>query len=155
VTDPSMTRFMMSLEESVDLVLYALEHGSNGEIIVQKAPAVTIDVLVKALCSIFKKESHPIDIIGTRHGEKMYETLLSREEISAVIENGDFFRVQPDMRDLNYRSYFDEGDRSISKHEDYTSHNTRRLDIDETKAMLLKLPFIQSALNGEDLLPLA
>jgi len=154
VTDPTMTRFMMSLEDSVDLVLYALEHGCNGEIIVQKAPAVTIHILIKALCDIFEKESHPIDIIGTRHGEKMFETLLSREEIATVIESGDFYRVQPDMRDLNYRTYFEEGNHNILKNDDYTSHNTRRLDIDETKSMLLKLPFIQSALNGENLLTL-
>jgi UDP-N-acetylglucosamine 4,6-dehydratase len=148
VTDPNMTRFMMSLEESVDLVLYALTHGQNGEIIVQKAPAVTLEILVEAICGIFGKPGHPIQIIGTRHGEKLYETLLSREEMASVVECGDYFIVKPDKRDLNYNTYVDEGIKSIAEHEDYTSHNTKRLNLEETKEMLLNLPFINGALKG-------
>jgi UDP-N-acetylglucosamine 4,6-dehydratase len=148
VTDPQMTRFMMSLEESVDLVLFAIEHGDNGEIIVQKAPAVTINVLVQALLEIFEKPNHPIKIIGTRHGEKKYETLLSREEMMGVIEMDNFFRVPPDMRDLNYSKYFEEGVEGITEHEDYTSHNTYRLTVDETVDMLMKLEFIKAALKS-------
>ena len=148
VTDPNMTRFMMSLEESVDLVLYALNHGENGEIIVQQAPAVTIDILVKAIKDIFKKPNHPIQIIGTRHGEKLYETLLSREEMASVKEYGGYYKVKPDNRDLNYNAYVDKGIGSISEYEDYTSHNTRRLNLEETKSMLLNLPFIKGSLKG-------
>jgi len=148
VTDPNMTRFMMSLEESVDLVLYALNHGENGEIIVQKAPAVTLDILVKAIKDIFKKPNHPIQIIGTRHGEKLYETLLSREEMASVKEYGGYYKVKPDNRDLNYNAYVDKGIGSISEYEDYTSHNTTRLNLEETKSMLLNLPFIKGSLKG-------
>jgi len=147
VTDPNMTRFMMSLEDSVDLVLYALNHGENGEIIVQKAPAVTLDILVEAIKSIFDKPDHPINIIGTRHGEKLYETLLSREEMASVEEYGDYFKVKPDKRDLNYNTYVEKGIKSITEHDDYTSHNTIRLNLEETKEMLLNLPFIQGALK--------
>jgi len=153
VTDPTMTRFMMSLEESVELVLHALKYGANGEIIVQKAPAVAIGTLVEALLDIFEKPDHPVKIIGIRHGEKLYETLLSREEMSAVTENNDFFSVQPDMRDLNYSKYFEEGEQGISEFEDYTSHNAYRLSLGETKEMLLKLPFIQNALKGDYIIP--
>jgi len=149
VTDPAMTRFMMSLEESVDLVLFALEHGQNGEIIVQKAPAVTIGTLVEALKTIFEKPDHPVRIIGTRHGEKQYETLLSREEMSSVIEMNDFFRVVPDTRDLNYSKFFEEGETSITEHHDYTSHNTYRLDLNETMDMLMKLDYIRLSLEGK------
>jgi UDP-N-acetylglucosamine 4,6-dehydratase/5-epimerase len=148
VTDPSMTRFMMSLEESVELVLFALNNGNSGEIIVQKAPAVTLDTLVKALLDIFQKPDHPIQVIGTRHGEKLYETLLSREEMAGVEEHGEYFKVKPDNRDLNYNTYTEQGIKSISDHEDYTSHNTIRLDLSDTKNMLLELPFIQDALKG-------
>jgi len=149
MTDPAMTRFMMSLEESVDLVLFALEHGQNGEIIVQKAPAVTIGTLVEALKTIFEKPDHPVRIIGTRHGEKQYETLLSREEMSSVIEMNDFFRVVPDTRDLNYSKFFEEGETSITEHHDYTSHNTYRLDLNETMDMLMKLDYIRLSLEGK------
>lgn len=149
VTDMDMTRFMMSLEESVDLVLFALEQGGNGEVIVQKSPAVTINVLVQALKEIFGKPDHPVQIIGTRHGEKLYETLLSREEMSNVIEEGNYYRVKPDTRDLNYNIFVEEGIKNIAEQQDYTSHNTERLDINETKAMLSKLPFIVDALNGK------
>jgi len=149
MTDPAMTRFMMSLEESVDLVLFALEHGQNGEIIVQKAPAVTIGTLVEALKTIFEKPDHPVRIIGTRHGEKQYETLLSREEMSSVIEMNDFFRVVPDTRDLNYSKFFEEGEASITELHDYTSHNTYRLDLNETMEMLMKLDYIRLSLEGK------
>jgi len=148
VTDPNMTRFMMSLEESVDLVLYALNHGENGEIIVQKAPAVTLDILVEAIKEIFDKPNHPIQIIGTRHGEKLYETLLSREEMANVKEYGEYYKVKPDNRDLNYNTYVENGIEGISEYEDYTSHNTIRLNLEETKNMLLNLPFIQGSLKG-------
>ncbi len=153
VTDMGMTRFMMSLEDSVNLVLYALENGNNGEIIVQKAPAVTIETLVVALKHIFGKPDHPVVIIGTRHGEKVYETLLSREEMANAIDEGHFYRVKPDMRDLNYGTYFEEGFSSISTLDDYTSHNTTRLDKYEAVEMLLKLPFVNGSLDGEQFLP--
>lgn len=153
VTDLNMTRFMMSLEESVDLVLFALEHGQNGEVIVQKAPAVTIGTLVDALKQIFDKPEHPVNIIGTRHGEKQYETLLSREEMSSVIEMDNFFRVIPDTRDLNYSMFYEEGETAIAEKEDYTSHNTYRLNLDETVEMLMKLEFIQKTLKGETVTP--
>jgi UDP-N-acetylglucosamine 4,6-dehydratase/5-epimerase len=149
LTDPHMTRFMMSLEDSVDLVLFALNKGGNGEILVQKAPAVTIEVLVNALKDIFNVPDHPVSVIGTRHGEKLYETLLSREEMSSAEEVGNYYRVKPDMRDLNYGKFVEEGIRSISEQKDYTSHNTDRLDEELTKKMLLDLPFIQKALTGE------
>jgi UDP-N-acetylglucosamine 4,6-dehydratase/5-epimerase len=148
VTDPEMTRFMMTLEDSVDLVLFALNHGLNGEIIVQKASAVTLDTLVEALLEIFEKPNHSIQIIGTRHGEKLYETLLSREEMASVEEVGEYFRVKPDKRDLNYNTYVEQGIKGISEHTDFTSHNTKRLDLTETKEMLMSLPFIQDALKG-------
>jgi UDP-N-acetylglucosamine 4,6-dehydratase len=148
VTDLNMTRFMMTLEDSVDLVLFALNHGLNGEIIVQKASAVTLEILVEALLEVFEKPNHPIQIIGTRHGEKLYETLLSREEMASVEEVGEYFRVKPDKRDLNYNTYVEQGIKSISDHVDFTSHNTKRLDLTETKKMLMSLPFIQDALKG-------
>jgi UDP-N-acetylglucosamine 4,6-dehydratase/5-epimerase len=147
VTDLKMTRFMMSLEESVELVLFALMHGQNGEIIVQKAPAVSIETLVQALLEIFQKPDYPINIIGTRHGEKFYETLLSREELAAAVEVNNFYRVPPDVRDLNYSKYFEEGEKGIADYDDYTSHNTYRLSLEEMKEMLLKLSFIQEALK--------
>jgi UDP-N-acetylglucosamine 4,6-dehydratase/5-epimerase len=149
LTDPHMTRFMMSLEDSVDLVLFALNEGGNGEVLVQKAPAVTIEVLVNALKDIFNVPNHPVSIIGTRHGEKLYETLLSREEMSNAEEVGNYYRVKPDMRDLNYGKFVEEGIRDISEQKDYTSHNTDRLDQELTKIMLLDLPFIQKALIGD------
>jgi UDP-N-acetylglucosamine 4,6-dehydratase len=154
LTDPKMTRFMMSLEDSVDLVLFALKEGGNGEILVQKAPAVTIEVLVKALTTIFNVPDHPINIIGTRHGEKLFETLLSREEMASAEEFGNYYRVKPDMRDLNYVKFVEEGTRSISEQQDYTSHNTARLDEVKTREMLLALPFIQQALKGDYSQPL-
>jgi len=153
ITDPNMTRFMMSLEDSVDLVLFALSNGGNGEIFVQKAPAVTIETLVNAILKIFDKTNHPVDIIGTRHGEKLYETLLSREEMAIAKEMDNYYCVKPDTRDLNYSTYVEEGVGTISDQNDYTSHNTLRLGVDEMVELLLKLPFIQNALNGRFVQP--
>lgn len=149
VTDPNMTRFMMTLEESVDLVLYALEHGNNGDIFVQKAPACTIETLAKALCGLLKVANHPIEIIGSRHGEKLYEALLSKEEMVRTEDMGDYYRIPPDLRDLNYSKYVEVGDSRITEAEDYNSHNTTRLDVDGTKKLLLKLSFIRAMISGE------
>ena len=150
ITDPSMTRFMMTLEDAVDLVLYAFEHGSNGDIFVQKAPAATIETLAQALRELLGVNEHPIDIIGTRHGEKLYEALLSREEMVAAVDMGDYYRVPPDLRDLNYGKYVEHGDERISQVEDYNSHNTVRLDIEGMKSLLMKLPFIRAMCVGEE-----
>ncbi|CRL64487.1 MULTISPECIES: polysaccharide biosynthesis protein [Proteus] len=144
ITDPNMTRFMMTLEDAVDLVLYAFQNGNNGDIFVQKAPAATIETLAIALKELFNAPEHPINIIGTRHGEKLYEALLSREEMLAAIDMGDYYRVPPDLRDLNYDKYVEQGDSRISEIEDYNSHNTTRLDVDGMKKLLLKLPLIQN-----------
>jgi UDP-N-acetylglucosamine 4,6-dehydratase/5-epimerase len=149
LTDPNMTRFMMTLDDAVELVLYAFENGSNGDIFVQKAPAATIDVLAKAILDLFNKKEHPIEIIGTRHGEKLYETLLSREEMVSAEDRGDYYRVPPDLRDLNYGKFVEEGEKKISISEDYNSHNTERLDIEGMKKLLLKLDFIKSLLEGK------
>ena len=152
VTDPSMTRFMMTLADAVDLVLYAFEHGNNGDIFVQKAPAATIDVLTTAILDLMQKPDYPVHVIGTRHGEKLYEALLSREEMASAQDMGDYFRVPPDGRDLNYDKYFEEGEqrRTQSAHgEDYNSHNTNRLDVEGMKALLLKLDFMQRIARGE------
>ncbi|WP_444994317.1 polysaccharide biosynthesis protein [Aliikangiella sp. IMCC44359] len=148
VTDPNMTRFMMTLEDAVDLVLYAFEHGKNGDMFVQKAPAATVDVLVKALLLLFGRCEHQVNVIGTRHGEKLYETLLSREEMVAAQDLGNYYRVPPDLRDLNYGKFVDEGEGKITVAEDYNSHNTDRLDIDGMKLLLLKLGFINDLLPG-------
>ncbi len=150
ITDPDMTRFMMSLEDSVDLVLFALKNGGNGEIFVQKAPAVTIKTLVDAIKSVFGWPDHPVKIIGTRHGEKLYETLLSREEMDIALDLENYYCVKPDTRDLNYSSYVEEGIGKISEQQDYTSHNTKRLDVEEMKALLLTLPYIQDTLGGSN-----
>ena len=127
ITDPNMTRFMMTLEDAVDLVLYAFEHGQNGDIFVQKAPAATIEVLAKALRELLNVEEYPISIMGTRHGEKAFEALLSREEMAVAIDQGEYFRVPADQRDLNYEKYVENGDLKITELEDYNSHNTERL----------------------------
>jgi UDP-N-acetylglucosamine 4,6-dehydratase len=150
ITDPAMTRFMMTLEDAVDLVLYAFEHGSNGDIFVQKAPAATVDTLVQALLGLLDKAAHQVDIIGTRHGEKLYETLLSREEMAAAEDRGDYFRVPPDLRDLNYGKFVEHGEQKISTAEDYNSHNTHRLDVKGMQALLMKLEFIKSIVRGEN-----
>ena len=152
VTDPSMTRFMMTLADAVDLVLYAFEHGNNGDIFVQKAPAATIDVLTTAILDLMQKPDYPVHVIGTRHGEKLYEALLSREEMICAEDMGDYFRVPPDGRDLNYGKYFEEGEQRLTQSEqaeDYNSHNTHRLDVEGMKALLLKLDFMQRIARGE------
>lgn len=150
ITDPNMTRFMMTLADAVDLVLYAFEHGNNGDIFVQKAPAATVEDLAKALVDLMNKPEHPIDIIGTRHGEKLYEALLSREEISYAEDMGDYYRVPPDLRDLNYAKFVEEGDDKISRAEDYNSHNAERLDVGGMQKLLLKLEFMQAIARGEN-----
>jgi UDP-glucose 4-epimerase len=149
ITDGDMTRFMMTLGDAVDLVLFAFQHGKPGDIYVQKAPAATLSVLTKALTEIIERPQHPIDIIGTRHGEKLYETLLSREEMVAAEDLGDYFRVPPDLRDLNYEKFTDEGEIQISEAQDYNSHNTDRLDVEGMKELLLRLDFIQKIVRGE------
>jgi UDP-N-acetylglucosamine 4,6-dehydratase/5-epimerase len=151
VTDPNMTRFMMSIEDAVDLVIYAFQHGNPGDIFVQKAPACTIENLAMAIKIIFKTNI-PIDIIGTRHGEKLYETLLTREEMSVAEDLGGYYRVPADYRDLNYSPYFNEGREEVALKEDYNSHNTSRLDEQSMLNLLLKLDVIQKALklqNGD------
>jgi len=147
VTDPNMTRFLMSLEDSVDLVLHAFENAQQGDIFVQKAPASTVQELAEALRQLFKREN-TIKVIGTRHGEKLYESLISREEMAKADDMGRYYRIPADNRDLNYKKYFVEGEQHISELDDYTSHNTERLDIEGIKALLLKLDYIQEQLNA-------
>jgi UDP-glucose 4-epimerase len=147
ITDPQMTRFLMSLEESVNLVLYAFKHAKQGDIFIQKAPASTILDLAVALKELFSAKNS-IQIIGTRHGEKLYETLLSREEMSLVKDKGSYYQIPIDNRDLNYEKYFIKGEKKVSLSSDYTSHNTKRLNIEEIKKILLKLDFIKKALNA-------
>jgi len=142
-----MTRFLMSLEDSVDLVLYAYEHGQQGEIFVQKAPASTVGDLAQALKELFGRDN-PVRVIGTRHGEKLYESLISREEMAKADDMGAYYRIQADNRDLNYAQYFSEGEEKISHLEDYTSHNTERLSVEQVKALLLKLDYIREELNA-------
>ena len=149
ITDPHMTRFMMTLDDAVDLVLYAFEHGRPGEIFVQKAPAATIEHLAKALTELLGVPLHPIDIIGTRHGEKLFEVLLSREEMVAAQDLGDYYRVPPDLRDLNYGKFVEQGEVKISQAVEYNSHNTTRLDVDGMKSLLMKLRFMQATVRGE------
>lgn len=149
VTDPSMTRFMMTLTESVDLVMFAFQHGNSGDIFVQKAPAATVAILAQALIEIFDRPSHAINEIGTRHGEKLYETLLSREEMSHAHDMGGYFRVPPDSRDLNYEKFVEVGEARISSEVDYNSHNTEQLDLEGMKAMLLKLDLVQRFKRGD------
>jgi UDP-glucose 4-epimerase len=149
ITDPNMTRFMMTLDDAVDLVLYAFEHGKQGEIFVQKAPAATIEVLAKALTGLLGVPNHPVNVIGTRHGEKLYEALLSREEMAAAEDLGGYYRVPPDLRDLNYGKYVEQGEVKISDAEDYNSHNTDRLDVTGMQALLMKLRFMQATVRGE------
>jgi UDP-glucose 4-epimerase len=148
VTDPNMTRFLMSLEDSVDLVLYAFEHSQQGDIFVQKAPASTVGDLAQSLKELFAKPDHEIRVIGTRHGEKLYESLISREEMAHSIDMGDYYRVPADNRDLNYAKYFSEGETHISNLDDYTSHNTHRLNVDEVKSLLMTLGYIKEELNA-------
>jgi UDP-glucose 4-epimerase len=149
ITDPSMTRFMMTLDDAVDLVLYAFEHGTSGDIFVQKAPAVTIKTLAQSLVSLLNVPQHKIDIIGTRHGEKVFEALLTREEMVAAKDLGDYFCVPPDLRDLNYKKFTEEGETKITEAMDYNSHSTSQLDDDEMKVLLMKLNFMQAIKRGE------
>jgi UDP-glucose 4-epimerase len=141
ITDPNMTRFMMTLEDAVDLVLYAFEHGENGDLFVQKAPAATLDVLAQALTELYQSKTK-IRIIGTRHGEKLYETLVTREEMAKSEDMGNYYRIPADNRDLNYDKYFIEGQEEIASFEDYHSHNTARLDVEGMKKLLMKLEII-------------
>ena len=148
VTDPQMTRFMMSLDDAVDLVVYAFGHGAPGDLFVQKAPAATIGTLAEAIKRVFGADN-PVQVIGTRHGEKLYETLLTREEMARAADLGSYFRVAADIRDLNYAKYFSEGESRLADVGDYHSHNTRRLDVDEMVKVLLELPYIQEELAKE------
>ncbi len=152
ITDPYMTRFMMTLDDAVDLVLYAFEHGNPGDIFVQKAPAATVQVLAQAIVELMGKPEHPVYEIGTRHGEKLYETLLSREEMADAEDLGAYYRMPPDGRDLNYEKFVDQGERRLTQSthgEDYNSHNTTRLDVAGMKELLLKLNFMQRIVRGE------
>lgn len=146
ITDPNMTRFMMTLDDAVDLVIYAFQHGDNGDLFVQKAPAATLEVLSQALLQLYRSDSK-VRIIGTRHGEKLYESLVTREEMAKAEDMGGYYRISCDDRDLNYDKYFSEGQEKVSKLEDYHSHNTQRLDIEGMKELLLKLDIIQTDLN--------
>ena len=147
VTDPNMTRFLMSLENSVDLVLCAFEHGQQGDVFVQKAPASTVADLAQALKELFKKDTL-VSVIGTRHGEKLYESLISREEMTRAEDRGGYYRIPADNRDLNYAQFFSEGEEKISHQDDYTSHNTERLNVAQVKTLLLQLDFIKEELNA-------
>jgi len=149
VTDPAMTRFMMTLDDAVELVMYAFRHGGNGDIFVQKAPAATVEVLTRALLELMNRPDHEVREIGTRHGEKLYEALLSREERACAEDLGDYFRVPPDGRDLNYAKFIEQGEQRITHGEDYNSHNTKRLDVEGMKQLLLKLDFMKRIARGE------
>jgi UDP-N-acetylglucosamine 4,6-dehydratase len=148
LTDPNMTRFMMTLGDAVDLVLYAFQNGANGDIFVQKSPAATIGVLAEAMVTTLNRAGHPLQVIGTRHGEKLYETLLSREEMAAAVDQGDYYRIPPDLRDLNYAKYVEEGEATISVSEDYNSHNTTRLDVAGMRELLMRLDFMRDLVAG-------
>lgn len=153
ITDPHMTRFMMTLDDAVDLVLYAFEHGTPGDIFVQKAPAATIEILARALTELLGVPAHPINIIGTRHGEKLFEVLLSREEMVAAQDLGGYYRVPPDLRDLNYGKFVEQGEVRISEAVEYNSHNTTRLEVTGMKALLMKLRFMQATVRNEHVEP--
>ena len=152
ITDPAMTRFMMTLEDAVDLVLYAFEHGQNGDIFVQKAPAATVDTLAKALLQLTGQVDHPVDVIGTRHGEKLFESLLGREERARAEDLGAYYRVPPDGRDLNYAKFVEQGEERITlalHGDEYNSHNTEQLDVGGMAKLLLKLDFINKLIAGQ------
>lgn len=153
ITDQNMTRFMMTLEDAVDLVIYAFTHGNSGDIFVQKAPAATIETLALALTDLLKVPKHSIQAIGTRHGEKLYEVLLSREEIACAEDLKEYYRIPPDLRDLNYGKFMEQGEVKISDAHDYNSHNTHRLNQEEMKQLLLKLPFMRAAAEGSYIEP--
>ncbi len=148
ITDPDMTRFVMTLDEAVELCLNAFQHGENGDLFVQKAPAVTIAVLAQAVLKVMDRPDHPIRVIGTRHGEKQFETLLSREEMAKAEDLGDSYRVAPDNRGLNYDAYFTSGEERVSRLEDFNSQNTRQLDVDGLAAILGELPYVRAFLDG-------
>lgn len=150
VTDPEMTRFMMTLDDAVDLVLYAFQHGNNGDIFVQKAPAATVETLTTAILQLMKRPEHEVRVIGTRHGEKLFEALLSREESACAQDLPGYFRVPADGRDLNYDKFVEQGEMRITAAEEYNSHNTERLDVEGMKALLLKLDFMQRIARGEN-----
>lgn len=149
ITDPKMTRFMMTLDDAVDLVMYAFEHGHNGDLFVQKAPAATLEVLALALKELYHADTE-VKTIGTRHGEKLYETLVTREEMAKAIDMGDYYRIPCDTRDLNYDKFFTEGNEDVARIEDYHSHNTARLDVEGMKNLLLKLRFIREDMGLEE-----
>jgi UDP-glucose 4-epimerase len=149
VTDPEMTRFMMTLDDAVDLALFAFLRGQAGDLFVQKAPAATIGTVVKALTELLGRPNHEMHVIGTRHGEKLYEALLSREEMLSAEDLGAYYRIPPDLRDLNYDKYFAVGEPRMSKIEDYNSHNTTRLDVSQMKELLLRSTYVQAAMKGE------
>lgn len=153
ITDPKMTRFMMTLEDAVELVLFAFKNGQNGDIFVQKAPAATVELLTKTMVELAGKPKHPIKIIGTRHGEKLYETLLSREEFAVSEDLGGYYRVPADFRGLNYDSYFDKGEEKLSQTKEYNSHNTEQLDQTGMAKLLQKLPFINEFIKGNFIQP--
>ena len=152
ITDPLMTRFMMTLDDAVDLVLYAFEHGNNGDIFVQKAPAATIETLARAVTGLMGKPEHPVNVIGTRHGEKLFESLLSCEEMACAQDMGNYFRIPADGRDLNYGKYIEKGEDKLTQMShgtDYNSHNTERLDLEGMTQLLLKLEGMQRIVRGE------
>jgi UDP-N-acetylglucosamine 4,6-dehydratase len=148
VTDPSMTRFLMSLQDAVSLVLEAFKHGDQGDIFVQKAPACTLGDLIVALKELFQKTEHPVKVIGTRHGEKVFESLISREEMTHAEDFGEYVRIRADKRSLNYENFFSEGDLNVSNQADFTSHNAERLNVKELKSLLLSLDIVKESLNG-------
>jgi len=149
ITDPQMTRFMMTLDDAVDLVLFAFSNAEPGDIFVQKAPAATVAVMTKALCELMGKPDHPARVIGTRHGEKRYESLLSKEEMALAVEMGNYFRIPPDLRDLNYAKYVDSGKTNLTTSNEYNSDNTVQLDLEGMKRLLNKLKFVQAAAKGK------
>jgi UDP-N-acetylglucosamine 4,6-dehydratase/5-epimerase len=153
ITDPEMTRFMMTLDDAVDLVLYVFKNGKSGDIFVQKSPAATIETLACALTDLLGVPDHPIEIIGTRHGEKLYEVLLSREEMVSAEDLGGYYCIPPDLRDLNYSKFVEKGEEKISHAGDYNSHNTNRLDVGSMKKLLMKLTFLKAAARGEQVYP--
>lgn len=153
ITNPAMTRFMMTLDDAVELVLYAFQNGNNGDIYVQKAPAATLPVLTRAILELMNRPDHEVREIGTRHGEKLYESLLTSEELACAEDLGEYYRIPPDGRDLNYSKFVEQGEQSLNKGEDYNSHNTRRLDVQGMKQLLLKLDFMQRIARGEPATP--
>lgn len=149
LTDPAMTRFMMTLDDAVDLVMHAFSQGDNGDIFVQKSPACSVETLAQAIKELFQRPSHPVRVIGTRHGEKRFEVLCSREEMACAEDHARYYRIRPDRRDLNYERYYDEGTRAITESNDYNSDNAVQLDTEAVKALLLKLNVVRSAISGE------